>query len=258
MSDGVRLAVGTFTRVPVRPPTSIDRQTAGTAMLLAPLVGLALGLAGCVMLLLADLASAPPMLVAVLTVALLAWLTRALHWDGLADAADGLGSGATRTQALTIMSDPAVGAFGVLGLVLVVLAQVSALTALTAVDTASACLALLTAVITGRLAVSLACLPAVPAARAHGLGATVAGSVQPVAAAIGVLLVGVGLVAVGLVADAAEPWIWLAALVAGLLVGLGTLAVCVRRFGGLTGDVLGAVVEMSTTGALVLATLLLT
>jgi len=227
-------------------------------MLLAPLVGMGLGLAGCALLALADLASAPPLLTAVLTVALLAWLTRGLHWDGLADLADGLGSGAPRERALEIMKDPSVGAFGVLGLVLVLLTQIAALTALIAgTDGSTACGALVTAAVIGRLAVSLACVRGVPSARPAGLGAAVAGSVGRLAGAVAVLLVSVAIAGYGALTGVGDPWTWLAILICGLLVGLLTLANGVRRLGGVTGDVLGAVVELSTTGALVCAALLL-
>jgi len=45
IADGLRLAVGTFTAIPVRPPTRVDRTVARTAMLFAPLACLPIGLA---------------------------------------------------------------------------------------------------------------------------------------------------------------------------------------------------------------------
>ncbi|NEC49139.1 adenosylcobinamide-GDP ribazoletransferase, partial [Actinospica acidiphila] len=54
-------------------------------------------------------------------------LTRGLHLDGLADTADGLGSGRPAEDALRIMKQSDVGPFGVLTLVLVLLVQVAAL-----------------------------------------------------------------------------------------------------------------------------------
>src|SRR5687767_1032078 len=89
---GVRFAFGTLTVLPVR-VTRWDRDAARAGMLCAPLAGLVVGLVaaalGGVLLLL----GAGPVLAAVATAAVPAVLTRGLHLDGLADTADGLGSG---------------------------------------------------------------------------------------------------------------------------------------------------------------------
>lgn len=53
-------------------------------------------------------------------------VTGALHLDGLADSADGLGGGRNRERALAIMKDSRTGAFGVLALVLVLLGKFAA------------------------------------------------------------------------------------------------------------------------------------
>ncbi|MGA9746985.1 MAG: adenosylcobinamide-GDP ribazoletransferase, partial [Nocardioides sp.] len=96
------------------------------------------------------------------------------------------------------------------------------------------------------LALPLACLGGIPAARHEGLGALVAGSVSR-ARAVVVLL---SAVALGLVvALLTSPVVLLAP--AGLLGGLAIGWHAVRRLGGITGDVLGAVVEATFTVALV-------
>ena len=59
--------------------------------------------------------------------AALALLTRGLHLDGLADLADGLGSGQPAATALDIMRRSDIGPFGTVTLVLVLLTQVAAL-----------------------------------------------------------------------------------------------------------------------------------
>ena len=247
MSDGLRLALGTFTRVPVPAPRRVDRPTARTAMLLAPLVGVLLGVLGGLVVLAVDAAGPAPALGAVLAVGLLAWLTRALHWDGLADLADGLGSAARPQRALAIMKDSSVGAFGVLVLVLVVLTQVTALASVVRVSDAA--LALVVAVVAGRLSVLLAAVRGVPVASPGGLGAAVAGSVPPLAAAA-VVIVAVG-------ATALVGPLWALVMLAGVGAGMATTAVGVRRLGGITGDVLGAGVEVATAASLVGAALLL-
>ncbi|MCR5813261.1 MAG: adenosylcobinamide-GDP ribazoletransferase [Desulfovibrio sp.] len=49
------------------------------------------------------------------------WSTRALHWDGLADLADALGSGAQGQRFLDILRDSRLGSFGAITLFLVLL-----------------------------------------------------------------------------------------------------------------------------------------
>ena len=101
----------------------------GRAALVFPLIGAAIGVLqlGVFRLLKPHL---PSLVVAVLVVALSAWVTRGLHLDGLADFADGLGGGSTREDALRILRDPAVGAFGAIALVLVLTLKIAAVDAL--------------------------------------------------------------------------------------------------------------------------------
>lgn len=244
--NALRMAVGTLTVLPVRAPV-VDRTTAGRAMVLAPLVGLLLALPLAVLLDLAD-GALSPLLTAALAVGLLALLTRAMHLDGLADTADGLGSGRPAEQALEVMRRGDVGPFGVVTLVLVLLVQVAALSQLIA--SGDGTLGIAAALVVSRLALPLACLRGVPAARADGLGAAVAGSVSRPMALVAVgLAFAPGLVLLAIGFEGMLPVLVAApvGLLAGLLVGWRA----VRRLGGVTGDVLGAVVEATFTAALV-------
>ncbi|MBZ0226139.1 MAG: adenosylcobinamide-GDP ribazoletransferase, partial [Comamonas sp.] len=80
------------------------------------------------------------------------WLTGAFHEDGLADTADGLGGGATRERALSIMKDSRIGSYGAVTLVLALLLKVALLALLVHHGAARAAAAVLGAHVLSRLA----------------------------------------------------------------------------------------------------------
>jgi adenosylcobinamide-GDP ribazoletransferase len=242
---GLRLAMTLLTAIPLNArrgsTRAPSRRAAGWAMVWAPAVGLLLGAAAAGVLELAARAGhTGPLLAAVLAVAALAMLTRGLHLDGLADLADGLGSGQPASRALEIMKRSDIGPFGVVTLVLTLGVQVAALAEAQALGrgvTAVVC-----AAAAGRLALTWACRRGVPAARPAGLGALVAGTVHPV--------IPVVLSVAGLAAAYAFGMIFCIAVAAGLAASLALAALAVRRLGGITGDVLGALVEVTTAVSL--------
>ena len=122
--DPVRFAVGTFTRLPVPPPTEVDATVAGRGLALAPAVGALIGLVSGALLLVTGVDLVARLLSATLVVALAAWITRGLHWDGLADVADGLGSAAPPERAREIMRRSDIGPFGGLALGFTIALQV--------------------------------------------------------------------------------------------------------------------------------------
>ncbi|GAA4043274.1 adenosylcobinamide-GDP ribazoletransferase [Nonomuraea soli] len=291
-SAGARFAVGTLSIFPIH-VTVVNRDVAGRAMTLAPAAGLLLGLIAAT-----PLWWRPDLLGAALSLGLLALLTRGLHLDGLADLADGLGSGKPADQALQIMKKSDIGPFGVMSLIFLLLTQAAALSSL---GPGLAPVALVTAAVSGRLALTWACRTTVPSARPDGLGAMVAGTVRRSWVLVVTLVVvgAVPLVGVGTqwivpatgaarIAEQSLPVAasspaeqtrlaandavieqsglaegslveqgWLVTLTP-TLAALGGLAVALlllrhtrRRLGGVTGDVLGALVETATTAALV-------
>ncbi|WP_327307103.1 adenosylcobinamide-GDP ribazoletransferase [Streptomyces sp. NBC_01298] len=252
--DGVRFAFGTLTVLPAR-ITRWDRPAARTGMACAPLAGLVVGLLaaapGAVLL----LCGGGPLLAAAVTVAVPAALTRALHLDGLADTADGLGSAKPADAALRIMKQSDIGPFGVVALVFLLLVQVAALANVYADSWNRGALAAVVAAVTARLAMTLASRDGIPPARPEGLGAAVAGVVPREAAvavaALVVLLSAAAALPLGLPAAAQHA----AAVLAALLVAEALLRRCVRRFDGVTGDVFGALAEVSATAALVVLAL---
>jgi adenosylcobinamide-GDP ribazoletransferase len=241
------LAVSWLTVLPA-PAGRVDQGTARTAIALAPLVGALLGVVAAGALLGLTALGAAPLLAGLLVVGLLALATRGMHLDGLADTADGLGCYGPPERALAVMKDGGAGPFGVVALVLVLGGQAAALGSLAAEHRFGAVVLALAA---GRAAFGWCCRRGVPAARPGGMGALVAGS-QPVAVPVlwWLALAGLG----ALVAPAR----WLGPVAVALAAGVVLLGVrhTTRRFGGITGDVLGAAAEV--TVLVVLATCSLT
>ncbi|MCZ0995715.1 adenosylcobinamide-GDP ribazoletransferase [Streptomyces noursei] len=111
-----------------------------------------------------------PLLAAIGSAVVPAVLTRGLHLDGLADTADGLGSGKPAEEALRIMKRSDIGPFGVITLLFALLAQVAALFGLYAAGWASGAAGAVVAAVTARGALTLASRAGVPAARPEGWG----------------------------------------------------------------------------------------
>jgi adenosylcobinamide-GDP ribazoletransferase len=267
-----RGALSTFTILPVRQPAEVGPAAGRLLLLWLPGIGVLLGGVAAAASVLVELGGdSPPrrLLGALLAVALLAFLTGGLHLDGLADAADGLASRRPRQQALDIMRKPDVGPMGVAALVLVVGVQVAALASLPSGWQDEA--ALILAVITGRVAVVRA--SGQPAARPEGFGALVAGSTsrRDRFTMTALLVVAVGLAAAlaeitgnaddhGMNAAAAAAWLaarGLAAVLVGLLAAAWLRRAARRRLGGMTGDVFGAQIELTTAVTLLALALIL-
>ncbi len=266
--NGLALSLTLLTVFPVRGTVPLspahgsdsppDRATVAAAMAWAPAVGLLLGaIAAAVLIVVDHLLGAGPLTAAALAVASLALLSRGLHLDGLADLADGLGSGKPAPAALDIMRQSDIGPLGTVTLVLTVLIQVAALGHAEAAGHGRGPAALVAAVVTGRLALTWACRRGVPAARPDGLGALVAGTVRPAIPLVTTLATVAAAVAAVVISATVigEPvgWTLPLAVVAGLAGAYVVQRHAVRRLGGITGDVLGALAEVAVTVTLVVA-----
>jgi adenosylcobinamide-GDP ribazoletransferase len=236
-----------LTVLPAGPVDRVDPAVARVAMLVAPVAVLPLALLAAGLAWAGTALGWPGLAVGLVTVAGLALGSRALHLDGLADTVDGLGTGWDRERALAVMRRGDVGPMGVVALVLVLGLQAAAIGAVVTGWRSAVVLALL--VCCSRAVLSVVCRRGVPTARPGGLGAAVAGSV-PVAATAATW------VGVGAVLALGAEWLggdwWSGALTALLAVAAGGLLVawCVRRLGGVTGDVMGACVEVAFTALL--------
>ncbi|MEX0953923.1 MAG: adenosylcobinamide-GDP ribazoletransferase [Rhizobiaceae bacterium] len=223
----VAACVGFYTRLPagLLSQPSADFAPAQWA---APVAGLLVGLIGGGALLIASWIGLPPLVTALIAVAATMLVTGALHEDGLADTADGLGGGATRERKLEIMRDSRIGTYGVAALLFSVLLRVATLAALTP---AEGFVALIAAHAAGR-ALMPYLLATSPSARGDGLSANI-GTVSQ-RTALMALAIGAGaLLLLG----------FLPALAAAAMLGLWLLAVRAvahRQIGGHTGDICGA------------------
>ena len=250
MNPRLARSISMFTIVPVRVAVDLQPGDGPGALLWLPVVGAVAGAAAALPAsAIREWAPHADLLGAVLAVGVLAFLTRCLHLDGLADTADGLGSGAPAARALEIMRKSDIGPFGVVVLILVLGADVTSLGSLRGGPwTPVGVLAIAAA--TGRVAAVHAAVRGVRAARTSGFGSIVADHV-PVTAAVawtvGVLGLGAG-VAVGL--SIPVGWILVPQVVA--LAGAHLFRLhAVRRLGGVTGDVFGALIESATAVTLI-------
>lgn len=251
MLDAIRLAVGTLTVLPVPPPRVINPHTWRTALVLAPVVGAALGAAAWLVGWAVENTSDSALLAAVFSVGAFAVLTRGLHLDGLADVADGLGSRRPADDARQIMRRSDIGPFGVLAIVFIALLQVAALeTVYSESSTASVAIAVIGTAVIGRTAITIACRRGQPTAP-DGLGAQAVGAVPtPLAIVVSVIAVTATVAAAASVSTDAALSALVAAFIA-LTAGELWRHHCVRRLGAVTGDVLGSVEEVTATTFLV-------
>ncbi len=230
-------AIAFYTRLPVWPAAPVDGAAVARASWCAPLVGVLIGALAGLAYWIADRLNLPPFVSATLAVAAGMWLTGGLHEDGLADTADGFGGGETRERALDIMRDGRIGAYGTCALVICLALRIFAVEDLPRA-------ALVVWALIGAHAAARAVLPLfmrlVPPARADGLAATAGAPTRAralVAAAIGFVTL----------------WIALGfrnALIALVLVLIGAVVMTFlarRKIGGQTGDVLGALEQVSET-----------
>lgn len=233
----LRAAMSFLTVLPVANADGSPGERLGRAYFpaIGALVGLAAGVAFVV-----TAAGTTQLLGAAVAVAVLCALTGGIHLDGLADTADGLLTHGDTERRLAVMHEPALGSYGVTAIVAVLLLEVSALAS---IPTGRVLAALVVAGAISRLA-TLPVIAFVPYVRSGGKGQA---AWDPRRRALD-LAVGVGTVALVSLLD------WKRALIAvpvAALIAAVLAMVSRRRLGGATGDVCGAVAELSQAAALI-------
>jgi adenosylcobinamide-GDP ribazoletransferase len=237
-------AVSFLTRIPLGRLVAVDDDDVARAGLWFPAVGACIGAAvGAVAGSLASPLS--PLLGASLALVVYVLLTGALHVDALADSADALGA-RSRARALEIMREHTIGAYGAAAVALDLLVRLAALAALAARTGTGelVCLAIAAGALARAVPVALAA--ALPYARpAGGAGASLTRGGAPRAVAAAAVAGAIAVAAAG----------WDGAILAGCAVALALAALaCSRRaLGGVTGDTLGAALEVTETLLLVAA-----
>lgn len=230
-----------LTRLPLRAGASAGGEDLARAAPFFPLVGAGLGaVIGAAAIGLAEVL--PALIAGLLAVALELVLTGAIHADGLADSVDGLG-GRDRERSLAIMRDHAVGTYGAAALFLDLGLKAVALGYL---GEAGALGAVVAAIALSRAApLPLGWL--LRYARAgEGSGRLLAGQVRAASTLAGVALA-------LLIAAAATGVTALALIAAATAATALVAALSHRRLGGVTGDVMGAAIELSAIAVLVTA-----
>ena len=244
--NAVWLVVSWLTVLPVRGSRRVDRTAAGRAIALAPLVGVGLGVVAAGLLWVLCWAGMGFVLAALVSVGALAVATRGMHLDGLADVADGLGSYGPPERAREIMKSGGAGPFGVVALIFAIGVQAAAFAALAE---QGRWLAIGLAVAAGRVAMVAGCRGYAPAP-GSGFGTLVART-QSVWTVAGWSVIALG---ASVFADHRH-WQGPMAIVVGAVGAALLVRHCVRRFGGLNGDVLGAASETAVAVTAALLTL---
>ena len=248
---GLRLSVGTLSIVPVGMLPEVDRASARWAMALAPLGALPVAVLAALCAWAGPVLHLPSLVTGIVVCAALGWGTRAMHWDGLADTADGLAAGWSRERALEVMRKGDTGPVAVGVLVTVLLLDAAALTAV--VTEPWGWLLVGAAVLASRVACTVICVRGLPPARTDGLGVVVADNV-PVPILAATVMVTLALAAA---AGSVAGHVVLAPVAVALgLAAVSVLAIrCRTVLGGVTGDVMGAGVEIAlAVSLLVLST----
>lgn len=241
-------AVVFLTRLPMPGHWDIKASDIGRATAFFPLVGASIGAIQCGVLAIAHrstqwiaqhsthLPALPVPVLGVILVSLSVLITGALHLDGLADTADGFGGGRTRDDVLRIMRDHSIGAYGAIALILVIALKIVSITALIERNFACRFLVIAPAIARGSAVVMGFMLPYARAGE-EGLGL--------VAKGIDVVEVAVS----SLTAIALAVWLvnWRDGIVVLVITVLATLwnaRLSHKKIQGMTGDTLGANVEI--------------
>jgi adenosylcobinamide-GDP ribazoletransferase len=231
------LVLGFFTRLPVVSVTG----HLGDAARAFPLAGLVVGLIGALVYFVAMEIGLSGLLAALLAVAATGIVTGALHEDGWADVCDALGARGGVEKRLEILRDSRLGSYGGLALIFATFIKVAAIANLGAPELVAGALVTSHTLARGVLPLIMARMSL---ARSNGLAADAG---RPTQSAANWSLIIALLIAVLAVAPIAA----LVALLAALAATWAVAKLAQKKFGGYTGDVLGAVEQVAEMAILI-------
>ncbi len=227
-------AVAFLTRLPVPHEMQCEADALSRSAVFFPLVGLLVSAGAIILNHVFSWFVAHDVVIVIVLVFLVA-ITGGLHEDALADAADGFGGGWGKDQILNIMRDSRVGSFGVLAIALALLARFVFLGNIPPQRFDGYLVA-------GQVTSRWTALPLAfflpPAREQSGLGARVAGKITTFSLVTGTVL---AVAIVGVALGVKALWVMLAAVVIAGASG----AYYRHRIGGVTGDCLGATIQLT-------------
>jgi adenosylcobinamide-GDP ribazoletransferase len=246
--DALRLSFGTFTGIKVAAPKRVDTKIIEIALFLSFIPAFVVSGVAWIAGYVAFRFTHAPLVAAVIIIGTEILLTSGLHIDGLLDTADGVAVLAKggRARALEVMrignSGPAAFSTGLLVLLLQAAVLSTAFTRHSSVSW-------ITCALLARLAVVFACRVGTKSARSDGLGNPFISSVDFLWL---VLSVATNLVLIGVLAVGQRSWLMIAAVAVGIAFGEFLKRRAEKQFGGLTGDVLGSILEKVRTLSLLM------
>lgn len=228
-------AVMFYTRIPVSKKVGYSPEALNRATRYLPLIGTMVGGVGALAFMAANsFLSSYPALLAALTAMVL--MTGAFHEDALSDFCDGFGGGYTKEKILEIMKDSRIGTYGAISIALLILSK---LFLLAEFPTTQIPLMLIAAHTLSRL------MPVLMIHTSTYVRDEATGKSKPVgeSSSIATLLIAIvlGLAPLALL----QPWTALATIIGLLLVFLYFRHYVHKKIGGYTGDVLGALQQLS-------------
>ena len=231
------IALQVLTVFPIQLKQMPSKQQNGQSLLFYPVIGLGIGLVLYTIAL--GLSALPSMLLSSLILVIWIWLTGGLHLDGLADTADAwVGGFGDKERTLKIMKDPACGPIGVLSLIIVCILKWSAIYVLLEKQYVQA---LILFPMLGRL-VPLFLFLTTDYVREKGLGSSIANYIPK--------MISIIVACLSLSLFTYFSWLGLGCIMISILILLYLRQQFIRRIDGITGDTVGASIELVEMAAI--------